>query len=240
MKRFLIVSLALSGLGSSVPGVTAGEPLIPRGAAQWRYLDSVSAESDTSSIQGWYEPEFDDSTWPTGQAILGYGDADVRTELSYGNHPQRKNAAVLFRRRFQISNRRGLRLLGGRICCDDGAIVWINGREVYRRNMPLGEPRVIAHAAEAIGPDLASERQYHPFAVTPDQVQDGDNLVAISVHQANPTSSDLAMDLELTALESDEEVTAFRQHLEGDESGGRNPQEKGQLGPVVRFEIAPE
>jgi hypothetical protein len=72
--------------------------------------------------------------------------------------------------------------------------------------MPAGPVQATTLALAAVGPDLPAERQTYSFLLESDVVHNGDNLIAVSVHQANPTSSDLAFDLQFTGLETDEEV----------------------------------
>jgi hypothetical protein len=188
---------------------------------------------------GWTAVEFDDKAWPEGQAILGYGDQDVRTELSFGNHPQHKELSALFRRRFLVTGRHRFRLLRGRLCCDDGAVVVLNGREVFRHNMPAGKVTCTTRAVRAIGPDLQTERQYHPFSVARDLLVEGENVVAVSVHQANATSSDLAMDLELTGLTEEAEVAALQEELKKHvEEAGEVVEDGEPAETVVRFKIS--
>jgi hypothetical protein len=241
LKRFVGASgchglvLAWGLMACSYAPVECAEPLIEQHAGGWRYCDAPSALADQPQFDRWTEVDYDDTSWPQGQAILGYGDADVTTELSFGNHPQRKESSALLRRRFRVAGRGRFRLLRGRICCDDGAVVFLNGREVYRWNVPSGTVNYATRAVKAIGPDAADERSYRPFAVPSDSLADGENVVAVSVHQANRTSSDLAIDLELAALTTAEEVNSFRDELKGQavEAGS-------QTGPVVSFKISGE
>ena len=146
--------------------------------------------------------------------------------------------AVLFRRRFRLENVARFRLLRGRVCCDDGAVVYVNGREVHRYNMPAGELTLDSNAVRAVGPDRESERAMHAFSLNPSDVVSGENVVAVSVHQANGTSSDLALDLELTGLNSDEEVAAFRQELEAEAASDEQVRPASlKLKPVSRLQI---
>ena len=52
--------------------------LVPTGAA-WRYLDNGSDQGTA-----WREPGFNDASWESGNAQLGYGDGDEQTVVSYG------------------------------------------------------------------------------------------------------------------------------------------------------------
>ncbi len=94
-------------------------------------------------------------------------------------------------------------------------------------------------AIRAIGPETEVERAYHEFAVASHALTEGDNVVAVSVHQANGTSSDLAMDMELSGLTTDDEVAAFQEELKRQaESQGSAADASLQMGPVVQFDIS--
>src|SRR5258708_4850765 len=62
--------------------------LVPRGAI-WKY-------SDTGEDLGtnWVRPDYDDSTWSSGPARLGYGDRVAATTLSYGPDPKQKHSTT--------------------------------------------------------------------------------------------------------------------------------------------------
>ncbi len=80
---------------------------------------------------------------------------------------------------------------------DDGAIVYLNGTEVFRTNMPTGAVTA-ATFASALVLD-ANERTYVTVAVNPARLVAGTNLLAVEIHQSNATSSDISFNLELTS-----------------------------------------
>ncbi len=211
--------------------LAAEQPVIPRGDSGWKYLDENGEPGEK-----WRDVDYDDAQWSQGQALLGYGDDDVRTKLSFGNNVQNKRPVVFFRKLFQLGNRSRYKRLAGRVCCDDGAVVYVNRREVFRRNLPQGDVTPATLAVRAVGPDQNAERQYVTFLVADDAVQDGRNVVAISVHQATPTSSDLALDLELVGLETDEDLhkveESIKQQAEPQTETAREPSV-----PVLRFNV---
>lgn len=210
---------------------TGAEPLVKFKSGDWRYCENV-----TQSERGWQSPEFDDSKWPVGQAILGYGDRDVQTRLSFGANPQNKRPVALFRRRLILRRRVRFRRYLGRVCCDDGAVVYINGKEVHRRNMPNGRVTLTTHALLPVGSASVAERQTHPFLVDPQTVKDGTNLIAVSVHQANPTSSDLAFDMELVGLETEDEVKKAEESLlQTPDQMNQSSDEPPVMGPVFQY-----
>jgi hypothetical protein len=118
------------------PGVT----LVAAGSV-WRYLDDGSNQGTAWRARG-----FDDRSWRTGAAPLGYGDP-VTTVVGFGSRANRKHVTTYFRRTFAASG--GSTRLVLRLRRDDGAVVYLNGVEVARSNMPSGTVayRTLAFAA---------------------------------------------------------------------------------------------
>ena len=132
-----------------------------------------------------------------------------------GQNPQKKPAAALFRSEFRCdSTPTDTTYVGGRICCDDGAVVFLNGKEVFRFNVPAGDVTHTTYATRAIGPKIDVERVWRPFRIPSDKLVQGVNVVAVSVHQVNSTSGDLAMGLELFTLSNPNEIASFEKELQ--------------------------
>lgn len=166
--------------------VHAQGTLIPLGAT-WRYLDNGSDQGTT-----WKEPGFDDTAWASGKAQLGYGDGDEATVVSYGGNSSAKFITTYFRHAFQVADRSAVAALQLDILRDDGAVVYLNGTEVFRTNMPTGTVSYTTTASTAI-----DSNTLYSTAVDPVLLVDGDNVVAVEIHQANGTSSDISLDLRL-------------------------------------------
>jgi hypothetical protein len=160
------------------------ESLIGAGSV-WRYLD------DGTSPPGWQALVFDDHTWASGRAPLGYGDP-VATTIGYGPDPQNKYLTTYFRRTFSADH--GFASMTLRLRRDDGAVVWINGVEVARTNMRTGP---VSASTRAKGPmNGQDEIWYRDLPVTP-TLYAGENLIAVEVHQDIATTPDLNFDLAL-------------------------------------------
>ena len=83
---------------------------------------------------------------------------------------------------------------------DDGAVFYLNGTEIQRIRMPPA-PAEITHttfASVAIGD---GEPRDHILIGHPPELQSGDNLLAISLHQGNLVSSDLTLGYQVYAIE---------------------------------------
>ncbi|MCP4782025.1 MAG: hypothetical protein GY903_05760 [Fuerstiella sp.] len=81
------------------------------------------------------------------------------------------------------------------LCVDDGAVVYLNGKEVVRHNMVAGAVTNGTLASHTVaGPD---ELQYHRFDVAAAKFRQGRNIFSVELHQAYPESSDIRFDLAL-------------------------------------------
>jgi hypothetical protein len=168
------------------PTSSTSSTLVPLGAA-WRFLDDGS---DPGPM--WPAIDFDDKGWRSGAAPLGYGDP-VTTEIDPGPDPERRRITTLFRHTFTVSDAEvSLEL---RLRRDDGAVVHLNGVEVARSNMPEGE--VTSETLSVSTVNDADETAFVTIPLTARPVT-GDNVLAVAIHQAAPTSSDLVFDLSLT------------------------------------------
>lgn len=184
-------ALAIVILAMAMASVTAGQETtaIPLGSS-WRYLDDGSDQGTA-----WKEPEFDDSAWSTGPAQLGYGDGDEATVVSFGDDPTSHFVTTYFRHTFAAEDPGSCRGIRGRLVRDDGAVVWLNGTEVFRSNMTNG---AINHATFAArGVSGAEESLPRAFSIDPGLLVDGDNIVAVEIHRIPGVDSDISFDLEL-------------------------------------------
>jgi hypothetical protein len=162
---------------------------IPR-LADWYYLDDGS-DQDTA----WRFPSFYVGRWNYGPAILGYGDPSA-TVLDFGPDANNKHIAYYFRKDVNIPNLSSLSdSIIFSIMRDDGAVVYVNGNEIFRTNMPTGPITFKTWASTII--DGAAERQYNNFIVSKNVFQNGVNTIAVQVHQRDSISSDLTFEMEV-------------------------------------------
>jgi hypothetical protein len=195
MKAFFRLCWCAGLLMAFTPLATAQFMFIPAGAADWRYLDNGSDQGTA-----WQAPGFDDLSWSTGTAQFGYGDGDEVTVVSYGPDPLNKYITTYFRKSFWVTNTAQWSNLTLRVLRDDGAVVYLNGTEVNRQNMPSGPVSYQTLALTAVNePD---ESTFFETSVSPALLVNGQNTVAVELHQANVASSDLGFDLQLLGSSS--------------------------------------
>ncbi len=181
-------ALVLSSTWIITLSATAQSSLVATGSV-WKYLDT-GVDPGTA----WRVLPFDDGAWLSGPAQLGFGDSDETTRISQTDGSGNTNLAFYFRRVFTVAVPSAYTNLVLRLQRDDGAVVYLNGTEVFRSNMPLGPIDYGTPAAT-----IATDDGNGIFAtgVDPALLVAGDNLLAVEVHQATPQSSDISFDLDL-------------------------------------------
>lgn len=189
-SRVFLLALAVIVLCAPNRAPHAQTPVLVAANATWKYLDNGSNQGTA-----WRAIGFNDSTWASGPAQLGYGDGDEATAVSYGPNGSAKYITTYFRHVFSVASPSSYQSLTLRVVRDDGAIVYLNGVEVFRSNMPAGAVTSSTLASTAIGG--ADESAWQQTTISPSLLVSGNNVVAVEMHQSGGTSSDLSFALEL-------------------------------------------
>lgn len=183
-----------------VAGTTTNVTLIPLGAV-WRYLDNGSDQGGA-----WTAIGFNETAWGSGAAQLGYGDNDEATRVEdnpvpgYNGADQDRYITTYFRKSFVVSDPASFTALDLRVMRDDGVVVYLNGSEVYRQNMPGGPIGYLTPASSNVSaPD---ESAFYSTNVNPGYLVFGTNVVAVEIHQVAANSSDVSFELELKGVQS--------------------------------------
>lgn len=156
---------------------------IPSGAV-WKYYD----RGQLAPGADWRTAACDDRDWLAGATRLGFGNNGELTTVSNAT-------TVYFRRAFTVNNAAALTALEAHLIRDDGAVVWLNGVEIFRSNMPAGTVGYATLASScATGAD---ESRWFTNAVDPAKLVEGTNILAVEIHLCAPNDSDLGFDFEL-------------------------------------------
>jgi hypothetical protein len=156
-------------------------------ADSWNYI-IPSAELPVT----WTNPDFNDATWLSGPGGFGYGDNDDGTSVPNGT------LSVFIRKNFTLTSSSDLLSAFLYIDYDDGFVAYLNGTEIARANIgKIGvRPDFDATAINTIEPASASGAI--PICFPLDNVllasllQDGNNTLALQIHNRSVTSSDLS------------------------------------------------
>jgi len=179
---------------TEIPYTPKGEVLVARGST-WRYHD------DGSNLgTAWREVDFDDSAWSSGSAEFGFGDADEVTELQSGH------ITYYFRQSFTIDTLAKYKNpVYMDLLVDDGSVIYLNGVKLSRSNLPSDTITATTLAVRDI--TGTSEYQFNGRIYSVDELVEGENVVAVEVHQSSEESDDLSFDLGLEATAN--EVTGI-------------------------------
>jgi hypothetical protein len=170
-------------------------PLVGTGSS-WKFFDDgIEPASE------WEGELYDDASWQESSAQFGYGEGDEQTIVSYGSDPNNKYITTYFRKSIVVNDTVDFNILSGKVLFDDGVVVYLNGEEVYRANLPQGTVDYNTLAVVA-----ANENVYESFSIPKGKIKPGVNVIAVELHQNGATSSDISFDLELSTIKIGEEI----------------------------------
>lgn len=187
----------LLSTASSAPAPTVST-IVPVGAT-WKYKDDGSSQGVPANGVAWFgHPSFNDSTWASGPAQLGYGDGDEATVVSFGPDANNRFITTYFRRQFTVADPSQFSKLVLHLLRDDGAAVYLNGVEIARTNLAVG-----ATSSSLATGTVSNEEETTAFLVF-DNIDAsllvaGTNTLAVEMHQVAVNSSDISFDLKLEA-----------------------------------------
>lgn len=191
--RFTAIARSAAGARHTSQAVNVGvvTTLLPFGSV-WKYLDDGSDQGTA-----WQATEFDDSSWADGPAPLGYADSNGRfpaTTNSFGPDANAKFPTTYFRQAVEIGDTASFRNVRLNLERDDGAIIYLNGVELARFNMPTGEVTYATFAAANANDDGGT---VFAFNVDRTLLLRGVNVFAVEIHNDAPNSSDIWFQMSL-------------------------------------------
>ncbi len=155
-------------------------------------------QSNTDLGTAWRAVNYNDTSWPTGTALLYVEGsalpAPKNTPLTLGRR------TYYFRKHFTLDiDPNDVTSFEFSTIIDDGAVVYINGREVSPR---IGMQEGVDIYFNTFANRTIGNADYEgPFPPIPtDYFVQGDNVIAVEVHQCSDTSSDIVFGLELDAV----------------------------------------
>ncbi len=186
------------GWAGEVTSTTQETTLINMGDA-WDYYDGGSLDGDD-----WTSASYNSKKWNSGKTPIGYGkDQQTETAANLTTYYFRKNITLK-------NNPDEKATFTLNYTLDDGMVLYVNGYEVTRDNMPSGN---VSYNT------FASTYAYNnPNTGTTDisssYFQKGNNIIAVEVHNNSNTSTDILWDAELLMSE---EVLSGTDYVSTDE-----------------------
>ena len=152
---------------------------------QWNYfIGTLNPPSD------WHFPEFDDENWLSGASGFGYGDGDDATTVS-------SVMSVFVRKAFYLESVENIISITLHVDYDDAFVAYLNGNEIARAN--IGTEGVMPNynegAYEWREAEIYSGGYPEKFDINPEPglITNGENILAIQVHNYDLISSDMSL-----------------------------------------------
>jgi hypothetical protein len=140
----------------------------------------------------WNLISFDESSWQTGPGGIGYGDGDDATVIS-------PVTSVYLRIKFNLTDTSAISMALLHVDFDDGFVAYMNGHEIARANLGTSGTRppyselAILDSYEARLPSGGNPAR---FLIEKGSISDymiqGENILALQVHNCSTESSDLS------------------------------------------------
>jgi hypothetical protein len=152
---------------------------------EWKYFVGTSDPGTA-----WMSKTFDDASWSAGVGGFGYGDNDDRTIIS-------ATISVFIRKKFDIVDKDVIESGWLHVDYDDGFVAYLNGTEIARSSMGTASP--VAYNQASVGLHeavmyLGGRPEGFPISkeTLASLLVEGENVLAIEVHNESIGSSDLS------------------------------------------------
>ena len=159
--------------------------------SQWSYFKGTQEPSQPNTL--WKEAAFNDINWPKGNAPFRYGDGSGGTLLSdmINNY-----TTFYIRKNFVINNTDDVDQLKLTMDYDDGFVVWINGKEIWKMNVPNN----YAYNSGAINPHEFGEWSGLIIDKKDLSLINGQNLISVQGFNLSKNSSDFYLNVKLEGI----------------------------------------
>ncbi|GEM_PF-4446135 len=152
----------------------------------WKYYDYGML-----SEKIWTQSTFNDSLWQSDKGPFGNG-GKAATMIN-------PNITTYFRKIFEISSTKNINALYFNILLQGGAVIYLNGEEILRINMPRGKTRFCMLPIPA-DPKIKQSR-YLDYIIEADfSLKEGKNIIAVEVHRDSSNMENGCFDLKLSGV----------------------------------------
>lgn len=211
--------------GATAPVQPTVSTSISTAETTWRYLDAGTDPAGDSTgadynRTSWTLADFNDSAWKSGKGSFGAkrgaiadlgGGCTPNTLLSqYKDGGTTDKEAFFFRTTITVADAKAVKAITGSILYDDAAIVYLNGHRIAAFDADNISANIQYGGSNASDPktgtiDLSD-------AVSLGYLKNGENTVAVEIHQGRESSSDIYMDFTSLQFETEVPVKVIEQN----------------------------
>jgi len=139
----------------------------------------------------WIHSSFDDNSWNAGQTSIGYDHHDEATIATTVSTPI---ISLYARKKFSISDLNSITEAKLHIDYDDSFVAYLNGNEIARSGIgTVGDRPSATQLGEEHESVMYSGGFPEAFTVNISDLMEGENTLAIEVHNTDPSSSDMVL-----------------------------------------------
>ncbi len=150
---------------------------------EWNYQPGTSVFSPE-----WNIPGFDDSSWLQGASGIGYGDGDDQTIIDPA-------ISLYMRQKFDLIDTSKIAALVYYMDYDDAFVAYLNGEEIARSNISGNPPQYNSLASSLHEALLYNGISPEEFQINNEliksTIREGENVLAVQVHNFTAGSSDM-------------------------------------------------
>ena len=199
MKRKILVcllatfTLLLCLVVTSMAGAPTDKMVIST-STTWKYLDTnTDPAAGLSSLDAWTKPGYNDSSWESGKGPFGYNyDEAANTTLKFYKSGSSGDVipTYFFRTTFSLTNAEEYNKIVIRATIDDSFAVYINGTKIADTRTSTNSSTNLFYSG--------GEKYYYIsycFREGEGLLKNGENTVAVQLHNDRKSSSDIFMNL---------------------------------------------
>jgi hypothetical protein len=160
--------------------------------AVWKYLD----KGLDITAAPWKSADYYDGFWASGPSPLGFSLTNIATTISYGDFPTNRYTTTYFRREFTMDFIPSA--VTARVLRADGAVLYLNGQEIARHNLPAGDIGSGTFALSAVTGLTAVT--YYDVPLSASNLVVGRNLLAAELHLSSLVREAAGFSLELLSV----------------------------------------
>jgi hypothetical protein len=200
--RYTVRAADTAGNRSASPAPIAVNGPAPQIASPVPFGSTWAYRADGTDLgTGWRAKAFDTAGWASGKGTFGWGGADITTTVSAA-----KPVTSYYRTAFTVADASQARSVDLQLKVNSGAVVYVNGVEAGRINMPAG---AITGSTASSGYICCTEEARIKTLTFPGSLlTNGSNTVAVELHAWAPGASRALFDLQASVLGTNGDTTA--------------------------------